>query len=57
MLHCNTGFPKRVRLEKGTENVLIAQCQVAFSMCYYDELQSAKSVQYGCFPSNSVCKL
>ena len=48
------GFPQRVRLDKGTENTLIAQCQIALSMCQLSEQDSARSVQYGSSPTNSV---
>ena len=52
--NCHVGFPQRVWLDKGTENSLIAQCQVAFTMCHKDEQQSSMSVQYGSSPANSV---
>ena len=48
------GFPQKVRLDRGTENTLIAQCQVALAMCHEDDQESARSVQYGSSPANSV---
>ena len=48
--NCHVGFPQ---LDKGTENSLIAQCQVAFTMCHKDEQQSSMSVQYGSSPADN----
>lgn len=50
----NLGCPQVVRLDKGTENARIAQCQIALRMCHLDEHACAQSVRYGPSPTNSV---
>lgn len=43
----NLGRPQVVRLDKGTENARIAQCQRAMRMCHLDKHACAQSVRYG----------
>ena len=43
-----------IRFDKGGENCLIAESQIAFRLFHGDGLSGAKSVRYGSSPSNSV---
>ena len=43
-------------MDKGTENTLIAQSQIAFRLHGIDTLSGIKSVRTGSSPTNSVCE-
>ena len=43
-----------IRFDKGGENCLIAESQIAFGLFHGDGLAGARGVRYGSSPSNSV---
>ena len=45
-----------MRFDRGVENSLIAEAQVALRMNHSDNLAGAGSVRYGSSPTNSVYK-
>lgn len=48
------GCPKVIRCDRGSENFLIAESQIAFRLNHGDLLSGEKSVRFGSSPSNSV---
>ena len=48
------GCPQTIRVDKGTENSKIAECQIALRMYHSDAQAREKSVYFGSSPANSV---
>ena len=46
------GCPKVVHLDRGVENSLIAECQIAFRLSATGKLSGANSVRFGSSPTN-----
>ena len=49
--------PRVIRIDKGTENIFISECQLALRMSHEDSLAGEKSVRVGSSPTNSVSYL
>ena len=49
-----TGCPCILRMDRGTENVRVAEVQVALRMNHTDERAGVRSIIYGSSPTNSV---
>ena len=54
-IYIYTGCPRILRADHGTENVIVAQLQIAFRMEHNDRLAGAKSFIYGPSTANIVC--
>ena len=50
----SVGCPELVRMDHGTENVKVAECQIALRMGHTDCRAKERSIQYGSSPTNSV---
>ena len=48
------GCPKAITFDRGGENNIIAESQIAFRLNDNDGLSGEKSVRFGSSPSNSV---
>lgn len=49
-----TVCPKVIRVDKGTENTLVVQCQIAFRLHDMDTVAADTSVRVGSSPTNLV---
>ena len=52
-----TGVPRCIRMDAGTENVVVADLQRAFRWYHDDDMSGEKSVIIGSSHTNQVCKL
>ena len=52
--YCNTGVPRCIRCDRGTENVLMSEIQKAFRWYHHDNMAGESSVMVGSSPSNQV---
>jgi hypothetical protein len=50
----NTGAPRCVRMDRGTENILIEDIQKAIRWEHFDDMAGAESVLYGSSHRNQV---
>ena len=50
----NTAVPRRIRMDRGTENIMIEDVQVAFRTGHTDDMAGEKSVIYGSSTHNQV---
>ena len=52
---CDTGVPRCVRIDAGTENILVEDIQMAFRWDNADDMSAPNSVIKGSSHSNQVC--